>query len=90
MYRSIQEIQKLFIIEGVEGGQVNVKTSEYLLSLPEDQQIEILTDHLENLKKDLARHEKLISQRPNEEEDDLNKAQFQILIQVTETLLSQV
>lgn len=90
MHRSIQEIQKLFIIEGVEGGQVKVKTSEYLLSLPEDQQIEILTDHLENLKKDLARHEKLISQRPSENEDDLNKAQFQILIQVAKSLLSQV
>ena len=54
MLRSIRETQKLFSVEGMQVGEVNIRTSQYLLPLPKDKQIEILADHLENLKEDLA------------------------------------
>jgi hypothetical protein len=38
-YKNIKETQKLFSIEGVDRGQVRVRTSDYLLSLPDDKQI---------------------------------------------------
>jgi len=90
MLRSIREAQKLFSIEGMQGGEVNIKTSQYLLSLPKDKQIEVLTEHLENLKRDLARFADPTLKDSNGKGDDIDKAQLQILIEVTEGLLSHL
>jgi len=90
MLRSIRETQKLFSIEGMQGGEVNIRTSQYLLSLPKDKQIEVLTEHLENLKKDLARYADPTLKDSNGENNNIDKAQLQILIEVTEGLLSHL
>ena len=90
MLRSIRETQKLFSIEGMQGGEVNIRTSQYLLSLPKDKQIEVLTEHLENLRRDLARYADPTPQDSNGKDDSIDKAQLQILIEVTEGLLSQI
>lgn len=84
MLRSIKETGKLFTIEGVQNGQVNIKTSNHLLSLPEEKQIEVLTAQLKNLKKDFAKY------GVNRQDDDVDKMQLQILIQVIEGLLDQI
>jgi hypothetical protein len=90
MYKSIKETQKLFKIEGLEGGQVNITTSKYLLALSEEEQVKVLANQLERLKEDLARHEALPSHDPVQDSDDLDKTQLQLLIQVIENLLSQI
>ena len=79
MISSIKESQKLFTIEGVETGQVDVKATDYLLSLPDDKQIEVLTRLLEDLKADFQNST-----------EDMNKTQLQLLIEVTEGLLSKI
>ncbi len=90
MFKSIQETKKLFTIEGMQSGQVDLKISKYLLSLSEDKQIEVLTIQLESLKKDLAKC--LGSSTPglNNQKEDLEKTQLQLLIQVIEGMLSQI
>jgi len=90
MLRSIRETQKLFSIEGMQGGEVNIRTSQYLLSLPKDKQIAVLTGHLENLKRDLARFADPTLKDSKGKGDDIDKAQLQILIEVTEGLLSHL
>ena len=82
---SIEKTKKLFRIEGIENGQVNIEASQLLLSLPESQQIKVLNTHLEYLKEDLAKYGD-----SSDGNDDTIKAQLQLLIQVTENLLSQV
>ena len=89
MLKSIQETKKLFTIEGLQRGQVDVKTSKYLLSLSEDKQTEVLTNQLENLKKDFAKYETSGLQESSGL-DDVDKMQLQILIQVIEGLLKQI
>ena len=73
MYKSIKETQKSFRIEGLEGGQVNIRTSKYLLSLPEEEQIKALSDQRERLKEDLASHETILSQKQDKKADDVDK-----------------
>jgi hypothetical protein len=90
MYKSIEETRNLFKIEGLEGGQVNISTSKYLLSLSEEEQVMVLANQLERLKEDLARHEALPSHDSAQEGDDVDKTQLQLLIQVIENLLSQI
>ena len=90
MYKSIKDTQKLFKIEGLEGGQVNITTSKYLLALSEEEQVKVLANQLERLKEDLARHEALPSHDPAQDSDDVDKTQLQLLIQVIENLLSQI
>lgn len=90
MYKSIKETQELFKIEGLESGQVNIRTSQYLLSLPEGEQIKALSGQMERLKEDLARHEAISSQESAQKGDDIDKTQLQLLIQVIENLLSQI
>ena len=90
MLRSIRETQKLFSIEGMQGGEVNIRTSQYLLSLPRDKQIEIVRKHLEDLKEDFARYADRTLKDSNGKGDDIDKAQLQILIEVTEGLLSHI
>jgi len=90
MLKSVRETQKLFSIEGIQDGEVNIETSEYLLSLPKDKQIEVLRKHIEDLKEDLAKYEDPTVQDPNGKDDDIDKAQLQILIDVIEGLLSQI
>lgn len=90
MLRSIREAQKLFSVEGMQGGEVNIRTSQYLLSLPKDKQIEVITEHLENLKKDLAGYTGPTLQNSNGKDDSIDKAQLEILIEVIEGLLSRI
>ena len=90
MYKSIKETQKLFKIEGLEGGQVNITTSKSLLALSEEEQVKALANQLERLKEDLARHEALLSHDSAQDSDDVDKTQLQLLIQVIENLLSQI
>ncbi len=90
MLKSVRETHKLFSIEGIQDGEVNIRTSQYLLSLPKDKQIEVLRKHLEDLKEDLAKYEDPTVQDPNGKDDDIDKAQLQILIDVIGGLLSQI
>ncbi len=90
MLKSITETKKLFTIEGIQNGKVNLKTSKYLLSLPEKKQIEVLSGHLKNLKNDYAKYENLAYQKTKGQKDEINKIQLQILIQVIEGLLSKI
>ena len=90
MLKSIIEIRKLFAVEGLENGQVNVRTSEYLLSLPDHQQAKVLTGHLDNLREDLKKLNALSHDRPLEKADEVQRTQLQILIQIVEGLLSQI
>ena len=46
MHQSILNTKKLFKIEGLKDGQVNVTATNYLLSLPENKQIEVLKKNL--------------------------------------------
>jgi hypothetical protein len=56
MFNSIAETQKLFKVERIKkDGQVDVKTTEYLLSLSGDEQRKVLTTQLADLRKDLAK-----------------------------------
>ncbi len=90
MFKSIQGTKKLFTIEGMQNGQVDIKTSKYLLSLSEDKQIEVLTTQLENLKKDFAKCVGSSTPSSNGQKEDVEKMQLQILIQVIQGMVSQV
>ncbi len=85
MLKSIQETKKLFTVEGIADGQVDIKTSRYLLSLPEEKQIRVLSEQLIKLKNDMAGYE---GGRQNS--DEIYRTQLQLLIQVIEGLLNQV
>jgi hypothetical protein len=90
MLKSVKETRKLFHIEGLHDGQVNIKTSRDLLSLPENKQVEVLNAHLENLRKDLARYQNLKKAGPYFRDNDIDRVQIQLLIEVIEGLLAQV
>ena len=90
MLRSVRETQKLFRIESVNGGWIDIKTSEHLLSLPQNKQFEVLTGQLENLKQDLARYEDPAFNGPNRKYDEVNQTQLKLLIQVIKGLLNQI
>ena len=90
MLKSIQETKKLFTIEGMQNGQVEIKTSKYLLSLSEEKQVEVLSTQLENLKEDYSKQVGTVTQGPNDQSGDIDKMQLQILIQVIESMLSQI
>lgn len=89
MLKSIKETGKLFTIEGIQNGRINIISSKYLLSLPAEKQVEVLTRHLKNLKNDFARYESPGFQKPNSL-DVVHKTQLQILIQVIESLLDHI
>ncbi len=90
MRKTIIETQKLFQIEDLKDGQVSIKTSEYLLSLKEEEQINVLTAHLSKLKNDLAKFEPPAFKDSTGKDGDLEKAQLQLLINIIENLLSQI
>jgi len=90
MRKSIIETQKLFQIEDLKDGQVNIKTSEYLLSLKEEEQIKVLTAHLSKLKNDLAILEDPAIVDSISKGDEVEKAQLQLLINIIGNLLSQI
>ena len=90
MRKSIIETQKLFQIEDLKDGQVNIKTSEYLLSLKEKEQIDVLTAHLSKLKNDLAKLEDPAIVDSTGNGDEVEKAQLQLLINIIGNLLSQI
>ena len=82
MFESIDATRKLFHIEGMERGDVQVRATPYLLSLPEEKQIHVLEAHLSALKRDLAQ----IPAQPSGEK--IRKTQIRILIQVIQGLLA--
>ncbi len=90
MFKSIQETKKLFTIEGMQSGQIDIKTSKDLLSLSEDKQIEALTIQLENLKKDFAKCQDSSASSSISQTEDVEKMQLQLLIQVIEGMISKV
>jgi hypothetical protein len=91
MFKSIIETQKLFKVKKIrQDGQVDLKISQYLLSLGNDEQAEVLTAHLSNLKKDLAKLDNPILQGAIGEGGDIQLTQLQLLINVIENLLSQL
>ncbi len=90
MHKSIIETQKLFQIEDLKDGQVKIKTSEYLLSLKEKEQIEVLTAHLSKLKNDLAKLEDPALKDSIGKGGEVGKAQLQLLANIIENLLSQI
>ena len=90
MLKSIQETKKLFTIEGMQNGQIEIKTSKHLLSLSEEKQIEVLSVQLENLKKDYSKQEGTLTKGSNDQTGGIDKMQLQILIEVIEDMLSQI
>lgn len=90
MRKSIIETQKLFKIEDLKDGQISIKTSEYLLSLKEEEQIKVLAAQLSKLKNDLAKFEPPALKNSTGKDGDLEKAQLQLLINIIENLLSQI
>ncbi len=90
MEESAKATQRLFRVEGLAGGKVQVETTKYLLSLPRHKQIEILTEHLKELRRDHAKYEHPSVGFVQSKHFAVNKAQLELLIQVTEGLLSQV
>jgi len=89
MLKSIQDTQKLFRIEDMGSGKVDVEASKYLLSLPEHRQIEVLSESLENLKRDMAKYDAVPEGR-KAGADRIVRAQLQLLIQVIEGLLGRI
>ncbi|MBW1828027.1 MAG: hypothetical protein JRI74_01225 [Deltaproteobacteria bacterium] len=90
MLKSIEETKKLFTIEGMKDGQVDLKISKYLLSLPEDKQVEVLTKQKERLKEDFEKHEPSASPDSNSQKENIDKMQLQVLLQVIDGMLSQI
>jgi hypothetical protein len=85
--KSIEETKKLFTVQGVAQGKANVVVSKYLLSLPENKQRQVLTQHLNRLTEDLARCER---SDPGSQEKEIGKTQLRLMIQVIEGLLAQI
>ena len=90
MRRSIEETKKLFTIEGLDKGQVQVKTTQYLLSLPEERQIQVLSAQLDRLKKDFEGYDTPAYQGTKTRNAEMEKMQLQVLIQVIEGQLDQI
>jgi hypothetical protein len=88
--KSIAETKKLFTVEGVAEGKVNVVVSEYLLSLPGPKQREVLTDHLERLTMDLSGNKHIEATDEHSQKNKIDKTQLQLMIQVIEGLLEQI
>ena len=90
MLKSIEETKKLFTIEGMNNGQVDLKISKQLLSFSEDKQIDVLSNQLERLKKDFEKYEGSASLNSNNQNEAIDRMQLQVLIQVIEGMLSQI
>ena len=90
MLKSIEETKKLFTIEGMKNGQVDLKISKQLLSLSEDKQVEVLSKQLDTLKKDFEKYEASASLDSNNQKEPIDKMQLEVLIQVIEGMLSQI
>jgi hypothetical protein len=90
MLKSIEETKKLFTIEGMKNGQVDLKISKYLLSLSEDKQVEVLTKQMERLKEDFAEYEPSASPDSDSQKENIDKMQLQVLLQVIDGMLSQI
>ncbi|SPD74556.1 hypothetical protein PITCH_A240027 [uncultured Desulfobacterium sp.] len=89
MLKSIKDTGKLFQIEGLRNGKVNIKATTYLLSLPEKQQAEVLAAHLEHLKKDLEKYHNTKRSSYNKN-NEVEMVQVKLLIEVIEGLMAQV
>ena len=87
MLKSIEETKKLFTVEGIDQGKANVVVSTYLLSLPEQKQREVLSEHLGRLTTDLALYER---SEAGSQEKEISKTQLRLMIQVVEGLLAQI
>ena len=90
MLKSIEETKKLFTIEGMKNGQVDLKISKHLLSLSEDKQVEILTKQMKRLEEDFERYEASASSGSNNQKENIDKMQLQVLMQVIDGMLSQI
>ena len=88
--KSIEETKKLFTVEGIAQGKANVVVSKYLLSLSENKQREVLTEHLDRLTIDLALCERSEPAAVRSQEKEISKTQLRLMIQVVEGLLAQI
>ena len=89
MLKSIRETQKLFKIENIKDDRISITTSKYLLSLSEEEQIEVLSASLASLKQDLATYENPVLQGAIGPGGEIYKTQLQLLINIIENLLFQ-
>lgn len=90
MFKSIIETKRLFKIEGLANGKIDIKATDYLLSLADDEQATVLNNQLVNLKRDLGRIERKETESVSNQNPAVEKAQLQLLIQVIEGLLARV
>ena len=90
MLKSIKDSQKLFRLQRLAGGQVDVEATPYLLSLSDDKQREVLRSQLGLLKQDISKTENMSIEPALKNKMEIELAQLRLLIQVVEGLLHQI
>lgn len=90
MLKSINGTQKLFRLQRLAGGQVDVEATPYLLSLSDDKQREVLRSQLALLQQDISKTENMSIEPALKNKTEIEQAQLRLLIQVVEGLLHQI
>jgi hypothetical protein len=90
MLKSINDAQKLFRLQRLAGGKVDVEATPYLLSLSERKQREVLRSQLALLQKDISKIKNMSIEPALKNKTEIEQAQLQLLIQVVEGLLHQI
>ena len=90
MLKSIDDAKKLFRLQKLAGGQLDVEATPYLLSLSEERQREVLTSQLAFLQQDVSKIENLSTAPFMKKKMEIEQAQLQLLIHVVEGLLHQI
>lgn len=90
MLKSIKDTQKLFRLQRLAGGQVDVEATPYLLSLSDDKQREVLRSQLALLQQDISKTENMSIEPALKNKLEIEQAQLRLLIQVVEGLLHQI
>ena len=90
MLKSIHNTQKLFRLQRLAGGQVDVEATPYLLSLTEDKQREALRSQLVLLQQDMSKIENTSVELASKNKTTVEQAQLRLLIHVVEGLLRQI
>ena len=90
MMKSINEAKKLFRLQKLAEGKVDVEATPYLLSLSEDRQRKVLTSQLALLQQDISKIENMSTEPAMKKKMELGQAQLQLLIHVVEGLINQI
>jgi len=88
--KSINGTQKLFRLQRLAGGHVDVEATPYLLSLSDDKQREVLRSQLALLQQDISKTENMSIEPALKNKTEIEQAQLRLLIQVVEGLLHQI